>query len=182
MASFPDNKVVTYEEWLTMAEVEGEEVVNGEIRILPPARVTHAMIAAQIQLGLAGQLDPKTYYVFTGSFGIVIQVKPLICRTPDLAVYDRATMNQVDGYLRSAPELAIEVLSPRNTPQDMRLKIAEYSAVGFPELWVMAPESRSIEIWLLRDEQLRRSAVTTEGLLHPTRLAVAIDVATIWPA
>ncbi len=38
MASLPNSKIVTHEEWLRMPIVEDaiEEVVNGEIRIIPP--------------------------------------------------------------------------------------------------------------------------------------------------
>ena len=39
MASLPQSNTVTYEEWLRMPEVQDavEDVVNGEIRIMPPA-------------------------------------------------------------------------------------------------------------------------------------------------
>ena len=39
MASLPQSTTVTYEEWLRMPEVQDaiEEVVNGEIRIMPRA-------------------------------------------------------------------------------------------------------------------------------------------------
>ena len=38
MASLPNPQTVTYEEWLRMPEVTDaiEEVVDGEIRIMPP--------------------------------------------------------------------------------------------------------------------------------------------------
>jgi Uma2 family endonuclease len=38
MASLPNTKTVSYEEWLRMPEVDDqiEEVVNGEIRLMPP--------------------------------------------------------------------------------------------------------------------------------------------------
>ena len=37
------SKTLSYEEWLTLPEVEGvEEVVNGEIRKMPPNKLLHA--------------------------------------------------------------------------------------------------------------------------------------------
>lgn len=40
MASLPNSKTVMYEEWLRVPEVTDtiEEVVKGEIRIMPPAK------------------------------------------------------------------------------------------------------------------------------------------------
>ena len=41
MATTP--KVITYEEWLKMPEAEGvEEVVQGEVRKMPPNKIIHA--------------------------------------------------------------------------------------------------------------------------------------------
>jgi Uma2 family endonuclease len=47
MATTP--KVLTYEEWLKLPEVEGiEEVVNGEIQKMPPNRILHADIVENL--------------------------------------------------------------------------------------------------------------------------------------
>src|SRR3954452_17842983 len=105
MASLPNVKRVTYEEWLEMPTVEDgiEEVVDGEIILMPPAKLRHAFIIENIATPLRPQLDQR-YHVLTGSFGIVISEKPLTCRNPDLAVIERASMAEKDGYLRSAPQ------------------------------------------------------------------------------
>jgi Uma2 family endonuclease len=182
MASLPNTKLLTYEEWLEMPEVNDEEVVNGEIRIMPAARANHAFIVAHTQRALMMQLDQAQFYVLAGSFGIVIRVSPLTCRTPDLAVFDRGTFVEVDGYFRSAPELAVEVLSPRNTLKDVRQKIADYAFLGLPELWVFSQDDRIVEVLLLEGGRLRRNALLAEGVLKPTRFPhVQIDIASIWP-
>ena len=182
MASLPNTKLVTYEEWLEMPEVKDKEVVNGEIRIMPAAKVNHAFIVAHIQMALMTQLDQAKFYVLAGSFGIVIRVSPLTCRTPDLAVFDRATFVEVDGYFRSAPDLAVEVLSPRNTPRDMRQKIEDYASLGLPELWVFSQNDRTVEVLLLQEGRLRRNALLSQGVLKPMRFPhVQIDITSIWP-
>ena len=50
MASLPNPTRVTYEEWLEMPVVEDarEEVVDGEIIFMPPAKLLHARIAARL--------------------------------------------------------------------------------------------------------------------------------------
>jgi Uma2 family endonuclease len=129
------------------------------------------------------QLDETKYVTVTGSFSLVIRVAPLTCRIPDLAIFDRATVVEVDGYVRSAPELAVEVLSPRNTPKDMRRKIADYGDLGLPELWIFSQDDRTVEVLLLEEGQLRRAALMSEGRLKPTRIPqVEIEIASIWPA
>jgi Uma2 family endonuclease len=182
MASLPNTKLLSYEEWLQMPEVKDEEVVNGEIRIMPMAKASHAIIIDNIYSDLRTQIERSRFNVLTGSFGIVISVSPLTCRNPDLAVFDRTDAVIVDGYYRCAPHLAIKVLSPRNTPKDIRLKTAEYAAIGLPELWVVSQSPRTIEVLLLENGALRRNAIVAEGVLRPTRFPqVAIDIASIWP-
>jgi Uma2 family endonuclease len=183
MASLPNTKLVTYEEWLEMPERKDEEVVNGEIRIMATAKWNHAIIVANLQAGFFAQLDHSKHLVIAGSYGLVIRTAPLTCRTPDLAIFERATVVAVDGYLRSAPHLAVEVLSPRNTPRDMRQKIADYASLGLPELWILSQDDRTVEVLLLEDGRLHRNAIVAEGSLKPIRFPqVAIDIASIWPA
>jgi Uma2 family endonuclease len=133
MATTP--KILTYEEWLTLPEVEGvEEVVNGEIRKMPPAKVIHA----------------------------------LSTRVPDIAVFIRGNVVEKDGYIHSAPELVVEVLSPANMRSERAEKLQDYESLGVPEVWVVLPEAQTVEVLL--------------GHLKPTGFPEAVvDIASLWP-
>src|ERR1035438_6392725 len=147
MASLPSSKTVTYEEWLRMPEVDDalEEVVNGEIRIMPPAKWKHQRIIELITEALRNQLGTQRYSVATGSFGVIIRKAPLTSRVPDLAVFELATLVEQDGYIHSAPQLLVEVLSPSNTRREREEKFAGYASLGVPEVWVISPEARTVE-------------------------------------
>src|SRR6266699_5580738 len=101
MATLPQTKTVTYEEWLTMPEVQDaiEEVVNGEIRIMPPAKIGHARVVQRTFRALDRQLDPNKVLALCSSFGLIIRKRPLTSRVPDIAVFDLATMVEQDGYI-----------------------------------------------------------------------------------
>jgi Uma2 family endonuclease len=60
-----------------------------------------------------------------------------------------ATALQPDGYLHSAPELAIEVLSPgvTNTRRDREIKLKLYSRRGILEYWIVNWQERYIEVY-----------------------------------
>src|SRR5580698_8806150 len=124
MASLPNSKLVTYEEWLRMPEVSDaiEEVVNGEIRIMPAPKWNHGEIAENLRDELAAQLDKRATRVRIADFGLIIRKSPLTSRIPDLAVFDRSTMVEKDGYIHSAPQLLVEVLSPANTRREREEK------------------------------------------------------------
>jgi Uma2 family endonuclease len=177
------SKTLTYEEWLTLPEVEGvEEVVNGEIRKMPPNKVIHADTVENLADLLKAQVDRRTVQVRVSTFGLVIRRDPLSTRVPDIAVFIRSNVVAHDGYIHSAPELVVEVLSPANTRSEHAAKLQDYESLGVPEVWVVSPEAQTVEVLLLQDGRLATTALLREGQLKPTRFPEAsVDIAAIWP-
>jgi len=183
MATLPKTGTVTYEEWLRMPETNlREEVVNGEIRVMPANRMPHARVIQKLTRAFDRQLDPKVAEVFGSTFGLVIRKSPLTSRAPDIAVFIRSTMVGQDGYCHSAPQLVIEVLSPSETRKGIQEKLRDYESIGVSEVWPVRPEPSHVEVLLLEDGKLRRSVILAEGVLKPKHFpAVQIDIAEIWP-
>jgi Uma2 family endonuclease len=176
-------KLVTYEEWLTMPEVQDaiEEVVNGEIVTIPPPRLPHAFVVENIRDIVGEQLDRQIFRIYITQFGLVIRRDPLTCRVPDLALFRRNNMVVLDGYVHSAPELVVEVLSPANTRREREEKLRDYESLGVPEVWVLSPEARTFEVLLLKDAKLTTVALLREGILRPTQFPdVTVDIASVW--
>lgn len=65
---------------------------------------------------------------------------------PDAAFISKARqpVQPADAYNPLAPDLAVEVLSPSNDDDRMRIKIANYVAAG-TVVWVFDPDKRRIE-------------------------------------
>jgi Uma2 family endonuclease len=183
MATLPKTRIVTYEEWVNMPVSEGrEEVVNGEIRQMPPARSLHARIVHRLVSAFVRQLDQAEYDVLTGSFGLIIRKAPLTSRTPDLAIFERASVVEIDGYFHSAPKLAIEVLSPSETRRQTAEKVADYESIGVPEVWIASPQAETVEVLMLEQGRLCRSVVLADGILTPREFPhVQVDISRIWP-
>ena len=78
MASLPKSSTITYEEWLRMPEVTDaiEEVVNGEIRIMPAPKWNHSEIVENLQYALLAQLDRRAFRVKVSEFGLIIRKSP----------------------------------------------------------------------------------------------------------
>ena len=182
MATLP--KVVTYEEWLEMPITQDsrEEVVNGEIRIMPPNKTPHPFVVDDFTAAFRRQLDRKRARCIGSTFGLVIRKEPLTCRSPDVAVFERSTMIEEDGYIHSAPQLVIEVLSPSETRREIGEKLRDYESIGVAEVWLVSPEAATVEILYLQEGKLRSATVLTEGILKPKHIpSVQIDIASIWP-
>jgi Uma2 family endonuclease len=185
MATLPHFRTVTYDEWISMPQVEDaiEEVVNGEIIVMPPAKSLHARIVQRLNRILDRQLDPDHTLLLSSSFGLVIRKQPLTCREPDLAVFDLAGIIEQDGYYHSAPQLAVEILSPSNTRLERAGKLADYAELGVLEVWVVSPEARTVEVLLLEAGALKRAQFVASGdTLKPKHFPhVQVDIAQIWP-
>ena len=178
-------KTVTYREWLRMPVVSDaiEEVVNGEIRTMPPNKQPHAFTVEELAEIIRARIDRKQARVLIANFGLVIRREPLTSRVPDLILYRTENAVWIDGYLHSAPELAVEVLSPSETRGERLDKLADYAAIGVPEVWFLSPEAQTVEIFRLVEGALKSVDVLTAGKLSPIHFPlVSIDIERIWPS
>jgi Uma2 family endonuclease len=97
---------------------------------------------------------------------------------PDAAYISKVRQEKqpTEAYNPLAPDLAIEVLSPSNDDDEMRIKIANYLAVG-TVLWVIDPDRERVEVYVSGQPPIILSANDTlEGgkFLPGFKLAVKI--------
>ena len=50
------------------------------------------------------------------------------------------------GWVKIAPDLAVEVVSPNDTAEDLEEKLGDYRTAGVPLIWVIYPELRKVRI------------------------------------
>ena len=183
MASLPNSKILTYEEWLRTPEVNRkEEVVNGEIRNMAAPSLAHRRIIDKLAYQIRRQVDENEVDVASSAFDLVIRRQPLSTRQPDLAVFQMSSMIERDGRAHSAPQLIVEVRSPANTHREREEKLADYASLGVSEIWVWNPEDRSVEVLYLEAGQYRRHACLSDGILIPKHFpTVQIQISEIWP-
>lgn len=183
MATLPKSNKITYEEWLRMPTTNSrEEVVDGVIQTMPPNKLPHPIVIDNLTRAFHRQLDRATSRFFSSVFGLVISRQPLVCREPDVAIFERSSIVEEDGYIQSAPQLLIEVLSPSESRREIESKLRDYESIGTPEVWLISPEAATVEVLLLQDGKLRRSALLAEGQLKPKHFpSVSIDISEIWP-
>ncbi|MCY3906297.1 MAG: Uma2 family endonuclease [Anaerolineaceae bacterium] len=62
---------------------------------------------------------------------------------PDVAIQ----LERADPYPRVAPLLAVEIRSESNPRRELRAKAARYLQRGTPMVWLVYPESRSLELY-----------------------------------
>jgi Uma2 family endonuclease len=51
------------------------------------------------------------------------------------------------GWIKIRPDLAVEVVSPNDTAEELDEKLEDYERVGIPLVWVIYPRSRKVMIY-----------------------------------
>ena len=80
--------------------------------------------------------------------GFIVSDNPATVREPDAAVLlkRRPWEDEPGNWIRGAPDVAIEILSPSNRPGEMREKISDYFAAGALRVWIVNPKTRTVTI------------------------------------
>jgi Uma2 family endonuclease len=92
--------------------------------------------------------------------------KPDTVRGPDVAFVSQARFEQQGDTVRAfsgAPDLAVEILSPSNTPAGVHAKVADYFAAGARRVWVIDSESQSVTDY---ESLLAPRVIDTDELLE----------------
>ena len=93
---------------------------------------------------------PRNLGLLTGADGMM-RLFPGLVREPDVAFtsWDRIPGRRVptEPVAGFAPDLAVEVLSPSNTPAEMARKRREYFGAGVRLVWEVDPRSRTVTVY-----------------------------------
>ena len=80
--------------------------------------------------------------------GFILKDSPATVREPDAAVLleRRSWEGEPGNWIRGAPDVAIEILSPSNRPGEMREKIRDYFEADALRVWIVDPKIRTVTI------------------------------------
>lgn len=139
--------------WLLGEGDVRRELVDGEVIEMPPAGRVHGSVTLEIARRLAEHVERHGGgRVLVGDVGFILELPddPERVRAPDVAFVSQERLpagRLPEGFLRGAPDLAVEVLSPSDNPIEMQRKIRDYLDAGACLVWVVAPEARVATVY-----------------------------------
>ncbi len=157
-----DTRVFTADELLHLPE-DGcrHELVEGELRKMSPAGGKHGRIGARIAARLLTYAEQhKLGVVYSSDTGFLLSRSPDTVRAPDVAFNRTERAVETDGYLPSAPDLAIEVVSPSDPYTEVVQKTTEYLRAGSLAVVVVDPWKRVVRIHRARATETITTTVT----------------------
>ncbi|MGH9359739.1 MAG: Uma2 family endonuclease [Terriglobia bacterium] len=164
--------LLTVEEFVQLLESRDVwyELVEGEVVALSPGMFLHNRIRDKLLMIL-------TAFVESRKLGTVVSEQPFhlfgnTVRYPDVAFVGSGKDLPLRALPKGAPDLAIEVISPSNTPREIDQRVSDFFAAGCKRVWLVYPDHREVYIHGLSGVTRR----TAEELLEEPELLPGFSV------
>jgi Uma2 family endonuclease len=121
------------------------ELVEGELRTMPPAGFDHGRLALRIGARILDHVEQHDLgEVLAAETGFVLRRSPDTVRAPNVAFVaaDRVPEGAVRGFPELAPDLVVEVVSPTDRASEVAEKAAMWLDAGVRLVWVVDPQAR----------------------------------------
>jgi len=146
------------QEFIERYEAQPFELINGEIREMSPIKFGHSQVAKRIY-------DALLFYVNQTKRGVVYFETVFITEdksdwvkgslVPDVSYYEQSRIDQYlvetpdsdEKPLILVPDLAVEVVSPRDSYSDVSEKIETYIEYGVRLLWIVDPQRKTVTVY-----------------------------------
>ena len=128
------------------------ELVEGEIVEMSKPTVGHGEIVGRLYLKIASYVDENGLgRVTVGDAGFVVRRSPAgraTVRGLDIAFISKAKAPDPLPFklFELAPDLAVEVISPGNTADDIHDKVRELLKMGTPLIWLVHSRTRTVVV------------------------------------
>jgi Uma2 family endonuclease len=123
------------------------ELIHGDHHVSASPTPRHQDVLRNLVLAICGFVIPRRLgKVFFAPLDVFLSERDVV--VPDLLYIKRERLAIVDlQFLRGAPDLAVEVLSPSTRQIDLRVKRRAYRKFGFGEYWIVDPVAESIAVF-----------------------------------
>jgi Uma2 family endonuclease len=150
----PD-KLMTAEEFLALPDDPNVErmLIRGRVVEVPMTRRSfpHSSTEARIAYLLSRwqRNSGRNSIIASGEAGCYLRRRPDTIVGIDVAVFPRAAApadDEATNMFGSPPILAVEILSPSDTVENVQDKITDYLAVGVALVWIIDPHFRTVVV------------------------------------
>jgi Uma2 family endonuclease len=141
------------------------ELVRGVLIVREPPGGRHGSVTMNLTLQLGTHVQrERAGQLFAAETGFTLFRGPDTVRAPDIAFVRRERVPDPIpvGYAELAPDLVVEVLSPRDRPGETLAKVGDWLEAGARLVWVIDPERRIARIYRADGSQ---TTITAEGQL-----------------
>jgi Uma2 family endonuclease len=146
----------TYEDYRQLPD-DGKryEVLDGELVVSAAPNRRHQQLSKRLQYELYRhvEIDHQLGEVYDAPFDVILADDTIV--EPDLIFVSQERKDLFsERGLDGAPDLVVEILSPSTRSRDRGAKRAIYARFGVRELWLVDPETCTIDLHHLSEGDL----------------------------
>lgn len=164
-----EKKIWTDEEFMALPQ-DGHryETVKGELIDMGNSGALHGYVCSLLLTALVGYIFPKKLGIVLDS-STAFKMRSGNKRSPDISFFAKERLQGMSelptGFLDGAPDLAVEVLSPGNTIEEIHDKLVEYFENGTRLIWVIHPSEHFVLVYRSAQEpdRLLKSVDSLDG-------------------
>jgi Uma2 family endonuclease len=149
-------RTYTLEEYERLEEPDEyrSELVRGMLVREPPPGLPHGRTQTLLARHLDHFVEEHGLGIVATEVGVVIDERGPTVLAPDVVFVSRGRLPAPlpAGFLRMAPDLAVEIVSPRNTVSEVQEKVLMYLDAGTRMVWIVDPRSRTATVYRSRHD------------------------------
>src|SRR6266699_2854047 len=127
------------------------EIIDGELLVTPSPLSDHQRIVGRIASSLFFYLrDHPVGELLTAPMDVILGDYDVL--EPDLLLILNEHRGIIQDWVRGAPDLVVEVLSPTTASHDRGPKLKAYARFGVPECWIVDPDQQAVEVYRLAQQ------------------------------
>jgi Uma2 family endonuclease len=141
------------------------ELIDGEHYVSPSPTTRHQIVLGNLFWVLEGFVRQQGQgRVLFAPVDVFLSESDIL--VPDLVYVSNKRLARVEKpYIRGAPDLVVEVLSPSTRKRDVGVKRRCYEEFGVAEYWIVDPELETVEVF--------RQSASRDGLRQVAELSRA---------
>ncbi|MEX2264708.1 MAG: Uma2 family endonuclease [Bryobacteraceae bacterium] len=125
------------------------ELDEGELITMPPPKFGHGVTQARLTRILSEFVERFSLGVVVTESGYLLSSDPATVRAPDVSFVRQERLELLNrrDWPASAPDLAVEIVSPSDTAGALERKVRQYLKAGARTVWVVYPGERTLHVY-----------------------------------
>jgi Uma2 family endonuclease len=158
------------------------EIHAGELSVTPAPTPKHQTISIRLAVALFPRATADGGTLYQAPLDVILGDTTIV--QPDLVYVATDRLGRISGRgIEGAPTLAVEILSPSTRIIDRVTKTRLYTRHGVPFLWLIDPDARTIEAFVLERDRyaLALTATGSDPVDLPPFAGLSLVPDALWP-
>lgn len=144
-------RTLTAEEFWRLPETKmPRALVCGEVIETMPPGGRHGVIALKLSARLLDWAERGAHGCIGVESGFILRRNPDTVRGPDISYVHAERIPDTgvpEAFWELAPDLAVEIVSPSESADEVREKVRDYLAAGTALVWVVYPRTQEVMVY-----------------------------------